>query len=432
MSAPRPTGIVTSEIVPSDVAPAASSSSSGVPLYKRHYFWWLLALLVICVPAVIIGADYKKTWDDLLPETLPFPSTYNKKGSGYSALMELLQRSGVGVNRWESPYRNLNLKKVKGTLVIISPWETFGDGDVNAITQWISEGNDLVLIDYFTLRTGRKFLSRLGMTSRDVKNAPESDVAVTVSQDLPEAQFAQTIYISAEARVHGGTTVAGDKHGDILANTNVGKGRVLVGTMPSFCSNISIVDPTYRKNFQFMYNWLSNSKQPIFFDEKCHGFSSGSNVFLFVFRSPVGFVILQMFLVALIAFLSLNQRFGSPLMVASLRKISNLEFIDGLASAIRRAKARDTAWFMLFHPLKARMCKMYGVAPHEPLEKLASAWSEHTGKDKQECEQFLLAAQAALDSGNIDDAKLTKLVETADKLTDGTRELVGINKTLGA
>jgi hypothetical protein len=177
---------------------------------------------------------------------------------------------------------------------------------------------------------------------------------------------------------------------------------------------------------------LANSKQPIYFDEKCHGFTSGANAFMFILHSPVGYVLLQLLIIVLVAFVSLNQRFGRAVPVSTARKISNLEFINGLANTYERAKARDAAWALIFTPFKAKLCKVLGVAPDEDMDNLAAAWAEAAGKPDRDYRLFLERAQLALRAGKIDENELVKLIGECDSLAAGQKELHSYSKALGA
>jgi hypothetical protein len=392
--------------------------------------WWLVVLILVCIPAVLVGSAFSDSMSQVLPETLPFPSTFNKKPSGYSAMFEVAEKVNLKPKRWQSAYRTLS-KDAHGTLIMVLPWEVPSRNDVDNIMKWVAKGNDLIYLDFFTYRSGQKFLEQLNL--RSVARTSIKEKVVPVSPGVPESEGLPHLIVSSEAAIVGGTPIiAEDKTGSLLVTVQHGKGRVLIGSVPELCANKYIANPDYRANFQFLANWLASSKQPLLFDEKSHGYSSGSNVFFFVLRSPVGFVILQLLFIALIAFISLNQRFGKALNVPVSRKISNLEFIEGLASTYRRARARDTAWAMMFHPLKAKLCKTLGVAPDASMTELAVAWSEQSGKNESECRQFLEKAQSALERNSLSDEELNELVAMSDKLTGDTRALQPAHKIMGA
>lgn len=406
-----------------------SVSSDKEPLLTRHQLWWLAFLLIICVPGVIVAGNYKESLGSYMPETLPMPSTYNKKPSGYSALYELLQKVGVKEHRWQSPYRDLLKSDVHGTLVIISPFESPAAADIVTLRTWVEAGNSLVYADLFTMGVGDSFLHQFELADKAqfFKNKP-----VSINEEIPERRYVDRLVISGESVLDGGTPVAGSAHEAALTEVKAGNGRCLFITAPVMCANSRIADPTYKQNFQFMVNWLSHSPQPIWFDERSHGFSSADNAVMVLFRGPVGFLTLQLLIILVVACLSLNQRFGAPLKVVGDRKLSNLEFIDGLAWTYRRARARDTVWAMLFTPFKARMCKSLGVAPHESNAQIAAGYAEAINGSADSCLTFLDAADDALKRRHLSEEDLVGLTQRGDDLAAKAPQLQSSKRVMGA
>lgn len=405
-----------------------ANANANLPRVKRHHNFWVLVLLAVCVPAVIVGSAFSEGVNQLLPETLPNPTTYNKKASGYSALYELCEKAGLSVKRWELPYRRLSASKQRGTLVLVLPWDILDRADVDYITNWVEKGNDFVYLDYFTYKSGQKLLDRLNVDDVAQRKGAKEQL-VELDQSVPQSQHINSgLKVTSEVKFKGGNTLADG----YFTEVRLGKGRVLIGSVPDLCSNKHIADPAYRDNFQFMINWLSSSRHPILFDEKAHGYSSGANVFFFILKSPVGFILLQLAIIALVALISLNQRFGAAKLVSNPRKISNLEFIDGLASTYERARARDAAWAMMFNPLHSKLCRTLGVAPDAPDEELAAAWSESSGKPRVECAAFLEKSRNALARQGLTSEELQELVTLSDKLTAESRELQPVRRIMGA
>jgi len=398
--------------------------------YGRHHLWWLVGLLALSVLAVIVGDKFKQSLGQWLPETLPNPSTYNEKQSGYSGFYELAEKIHIPVKRWQKPYRMIDQDKVRGTLVMIAPWEMPTTGESDLLLRWLEDGNDLVLMDDLSMHSSRKLIGELGLSAHSFKI--QHDLTAPVERVFPESAMVPDLKITSEARIDGGNPVASNKWGTLISELKVGKGRCLVASTPDMCANENLADPAYKGNFQFLINWLSTSHQPIYFDEKCHGYSSGNNVFFFLLRGPVGFVILQLLILLAVALWSLNQRFGPLVPVPVSRKISNLEFINGLATSYQKARARDTAWAMIYQPFKGRLCKLLGVAPHESPEQLAQAWAEASGQNRTKCEEFLRKAQAAMEKRHLDEKELVELVAACDELSAGSRELQAHGKILGA
>jgi hypothetical protein len=380
--------------------------------------------------AVSVGQVYKRDLSRLIPEALPMPSTYNDKQSGMSAFYELCQKLKLKPRRWELPYRNLKAGDVKGTLVIIDPQVMPNDLEINQIIPWVKAGNDLIFLDKFGFRSGRHLLNQLGVDVHESKAVKDAEIALTPT--LAEAAYARHLVIDAEARLDGGEALAADDSGTYLAVVQLGGGRCLIGCCPDLCANVRLSDRKYWPNFQFMTNWLATSRKEVIFDEKAQGYSSGSSMFVFLAKSPVGFVCLELIILFLVAAISLNQRFGLASLATVYRKISNLEFIDGMASTYLRARARDTVWAMIFNPFKAKLCKALAVAPHESADKLAMAWSESSRLPFGRCQTFLTRAQYALEANRISKEELKFLVSECNQLASGSAELVTQSQVWGA
>ncbi len=409
-----------------------ATALSSLPLDPgsgKHRLWWqLFSFLIVSIGLVLVSSSFNAQMDRFMPEAMSFPSTYNTRQSGYSGLLELTRKTGRDSGTWELPYRNL--KDVRGTLVIVAPSETPSDLDVKNILKWVRQGNDLIYLDYFVFRSGRHLIGNLGLEAYDAKSV--TDESVPLGTHLPEAAFAPKLIVSAESRLKGGNALLEDESGVLLSQVNAGAGRCLVGTIPLLGSNRHFSQKQNWSNFQFLINWFATSPGKIFFDERCHGYSSGGSLIIFLAKSPVGYVCLQLLIIALVAFFSANHRFGMPEPLLVKRRISNLDFIEGLAAALRRARARDTAWSMIFSSFKARLCKALTVSPQDSPEQISQSWAESSGLSQRECEAFLKQSQSALDRGTMSEAELLDLVGTCDRLFAHSKELLKAGRVRGA
>jgi hypothetical protein len=397
--------------------------------YGRNHMWWLAALLVVGLFGAVYAGNYWQSVNSFIPETIPSQSTYNRRESGYSGFYELARKMHLDARQWQSAYRDLGEMKIHGTLIIISPWDTPSPNEIAMIQDWVKEGNGLVYMDDFSLPSSRLLLDRLGLSAIMLKKP--AAVHAPMRSDIDVAHKVGLLRGDVDSLIEGGTQLLQGATSAVLTMKEEGAGSCLISTMPELCANRYLGDAQYKGNFQFLINWLSNARGPIYFDEKSHGYTSGNNVVFFILKSPVGFVILQMLILLGVAFLSLNQRFGPAIPVSNARKISNLEFIKGLAAGYQRARARDTAWAMIYLPFKGRLCKALAVAPHESIERLAEAWSEQSGRKQDECETFLGRAQAALDKRKLDDNELQALIADCDRLAAGMRQLQPAGKIMG-
>lgn len=441
MSKVKAAGVVTqpidNELAPDEATPESSLDPrfGQWSSWQRHHIWWLALLFLGGGAAVFTSNSLNDVLPSVMPEGLPLPSTFNKQRSGYSALYDLCEKVGLKVERWQSSYRYLKDNRVAGTLVMIDPWDTPTEDEVQRISNWVEAGNDMVYLDFFNKGPGRRLLEKLGGTANGPRPKVTEEIIPTGSSSAGSSsawKFTDSVNVRSDTSLEGNADLVVGHNGAIIVAVDHEKGHVLIGSDPSFCSNEHIADPHFKGNFQFFINHLMACKQPIYFDEKCHGYTTGKSALFLMLRDYVGFVLWQLIVVVAIAFIGSNQRFGRALSGSVPRKISNLEFIDGLASTYQRARARDAAWSMLFAPLKARLCKALGVSPHDGLDVLALAWAQATGKSALEYQQFLQHGQDATMQHRLTEKELLELIAKCDSLTADSQELVNAKRILGA
>lgn len=423
--------------------------------WQWHHLWWLVAFAALGVLMLGGNAEYADAMRHILPETRPDPSTFNERQSGHSAFYELCSKVGLKTDRWQSPYRFLQEKKAHGTLVLIDPQETPGDADSVRLRDWVREGNTVVYWDYFGYGYGRKLLRVLGAEARGPVSQPREEV--TSKSDTDKAWKHVGKVVSRTDTTLGLPTADDDASdatkeasgetaekipvvpiplvkttaGNVLMTLPLGKGKCLLGSDPLFCNNEHIANPKYKGNFQLIINYLSTCPQPIYFDERAQGNVTAASTVYFMMHEYGGLAIAQLMLIAIVAWLSESQRFGQAQPVSNARRISNLEFIDGLASTFRRAHARSVAWAMIFAPLKTRLFKSLGVAPDQDFSVLAKAWASATGESANDYEKFLVKAQAATES-KLSEKEFLELIAESDQLAQRSRDLIARQRILGA
>lgn len=397
----------------------AAPPSTGAA--QPHQLWWQISALVgVSTLAVLAGTAFDRVIEQYLPESRSFPSTFNRRSSGYSALFEITRKAGLPARRWQLPYRRL--KDARGVLVMVQPNRSLSAFEVDQVADWLEQGNTLIYFDHFIFSFQRRLIKKLGMDAH-VQSGLEEAV-VPVKGLRPELAHVPAIIVTAENRLTAGTPLISDSSGALLAEIEYGKGRAIVGVMPSLCANRRLMSESDWKNFQLMVNLLRTAGGEVLFDEYCHGRTASPNVFIHLARGPAGYMCFQALLLTFVAFLSCAQRFGSAAVLPVTRKISNLEFVNGLANTYRRARANHLIWEIIGHASRARWLRALGVSPHEPDEKLISAWSEQSGDSPAEIEEFLARSARALESKKLADQELVALVGSCDKITERSRNLL--------
>jgi hypothetical protein len=234
-------------------------------------------------------------------------------------------------------------------------------------------------------------------------------------------QHVSQLLLSSETRLIGGDAIISDSRGALVVSKTHGKGRCLIATLPNLCSNRRISERKNWGNFQFLINWLQSTHARVMFDERVHGYLSSQSVFAYLARGPIGFMILQLCLIFLLAFLSLNQRFGPVRVVAQKRKIASSEFIDGMALTYQKAKAYDAALAILYGSFRTRLCKALAVAPDEKNEVLAHAWSDASQIAYEEIRQFLQTIENLQEKRNVTEEQLLQCMKECDQLYERSK-----------
>lgn len=382
---------------------------------KSNRIWWqLFALLVVSGMAVYSGIAFDEQKDRFWPETEILTSVFNKKPSGLSGLRDILNKIGQKTIVWQTPYRYLTGEK--GMLVILYPTEkSLSELESKQILDWVEKGNDLVYFDHFSYKLSRHLIDKLSIETKDGDDLVDKKLPLSQTA-VPEFAHVPSLLISAERRLKGGTPLLADKSGTLISLVKHGKGRVLLGTVPSICSNRRLSNPEAWPNFQFLANWFSTANGAVIFDERCHGFSSATNVFHFLLRGPTGLIFWQVMLILAVGVFSAAQRFGAMRQVAVTRKISNLEFIYGLSNAFRRARANTAVLEILGQSFKHRLCKALGISPHESSENIVSAWNSSKQSSSTNMDELIGNYERALSKKHLSDSDLRTLVGTCDKI----------------
>lgn len=402
------------------------TNSAATVTNNSHRIWWqLFALLAVSAAAVSTGIAFDEQKDKFWPETEILISVFNKKPSGLSALRELTDKVGIKSAAWQLPYRTLDSKG--GMLVICQPTESLSDLDTSQILDWVKKGNDLIYLDHFSYKMTRRLPSKIDVQIKDGEEFTDKTILVDRQKKIPEFQNVPALTISAERRIVGGTPLLADKSGTLLSEIKHGQGRILLGTVPNLCSNRRLDTQADWANFQFLINWLSTAHGEVLFDEKCHGFSSATNVFHFLLRGPAGLIFWQLILILAVAVLSTTQRFGAMRHLAISRKISSLEYIFGLSNAFRRAKANTAVLEILGQSFRNRLCKVLGISPHESSDILISSWRNSKHADFADMATLIEQYESALSRKNLSDMELRSLVGSCDKITSAIADTATAN-----
>lgn len=392
----------------------------------------LAVLLAASALSVVTGVVFKKELDRMLPDSRT-SSTFNEKASGLSGLFELTKKLGYKVSRFELPYRHL--QGYGQTLVTIAPQETLKEFEVDQIIKWVKKGNTWIYLDDFSFYSASDILAKFKMSAKTTGVNKKVDQKLNKQSSLDDLDFKpEMIYVrpvdkfeenknvgglklEPTCRLSGGEPIVEDSLGRIVSFVPLEKGKVIIGGLVSICENRTISKIEYWSNFQFLENWMSTAGGAILFDERAHGYTGGTNVFIRLSRGPMGLITFQLALILFIGVASGIQRFGRAVAIDSSRRISNLEYINGLANTWSRARANKLILEILFASFRTRLARVLGLAVYETDDKFAALLKEKLQITRSEADPNVFEVyQEALGADALKDEQVSAIVSSCDKI----------------
>ena len=324
-------------------------------------------------------------------------SSYRSTPFGTLAFYTLLEESRYNVTRFEKPFTELK-EREPGTLIVIAPPETHqpNDDEFIALNKWVEAGGLLIIID-------RQIDVEIGDAQAHTETA-SSKSSVRPLQPTPFTRSVQRVRLSEHAtRVEldsrSTTYHIGDDNAAVLADAQVGKGRVVLLTDQYVVANNGISEAD---NVILALNLLEGRPPgKIAFDEYHHGYgasSAGGGVISYFRGTPVPWMMAQAALIAALVVYSYGRRFGRPIPLRQERRTTNLEFVSSMANITRLAEASDLAMENIYSEFRKRLCRFSGVPPKIENGKLAAV---------------------AAHRGNLDGAELTKLLSRCEEIARG-------------
>lgn len=389
-------------------------------------------LLAASALSVVTGVIFKKELDKIMPDKRS-SSTFNEKASGLSGLYQLTQKLGYKAARWELPYRQLQGRGQ--TLITVVPPETLKEFEVEQIIKWVKKGNTWIYLDDFSFYSASDILAKFHLSAKNIGGNKDVDKKSDKESRLEGLDFKpEMIYVrpiekfeenkdvgglklEPTCRLNGGEPIVEDSIGKIVTYVPLEKGKVIIGGLASICENRTVAKVEYWSNFQFLENWMSTAGGTILFDERAHGYTGGTNVFIRLSRGPAGLVTAQLALILFIGIASGLQRFGRAVAIDSSRRISNLEYINGLSNSWSRARANKLILEILFASFRNRLAKALGLAVYENDEKFSATLKEKLSLSRSEGNANIFEQyQEALRGDSLKDEQVNAIVSSCDKI----------------
>lgn len=336
-------------------------------------------------------------------------SSYRSTPFGTLAFYTLLEESHYTVARFDKPFTELKDHE-PGTLLVIAPPATHNPDqeEFEAVTRWVEAGGLLIVID-------REIDFSIGGAALRTENAQLKSSVHTLQPTLLTRGVEHVALSEYASRVkvdsRSATYHIGDDQAAVVADAQVGKGRVVLLTDPYLVANNGI---SQADNVVLALNLMTERPAgTIAFDEYHHGYgasTTGQGLMSYFRGTPVPWMMAQVGLIALLVVYSRGRRFGRPLPLKRERRTTNLEFVSSMANITRLAHATDLAMENIYAEFRKRLCRLGGVPAKVENEKLAAAAARRSKLDERELATLLNRCEEVSRGEQVGESELLKLV----------------------
>jgi Domain of unknown function (DUF4350) len=336
-------------------------------------------------------------------------SSYRSTPYGTLAFYTLLEESGYRVARFEKPFTELKNNE-PGTLIVIAPPGAHNPDqeEISAVSKWVEAGGLLVIID-------REIQVPVGDANVHTQPA-SSKSAVHSLQPTPLTRNVERVALSEYAtRVSVDSRAAtyhiGDDQAAVLADAQVGKGRVVLLSDQYIVANNGI---SQADNVILALNLLAmRPAGKIAFDEYHHGYGASSTsggLMSYFHGTPVPWMMAQAGLIAVLVVYSFGRRFGRPVPLRRERRTTNLEFVSSMANITRLAQASDLAMENIYSEFRKRLCRFSDVPAKIENKRLAAIAASRAKLDERELSLLLRRCEKISRGEQVSESELLRLV----------------------
>lgn len=312
-------------------------------------------------------------------------STYLTGRHGSKALADALERLGIAVERREESFFRLSDDQpFDGTIALLDVAELPTEVEAQRLADLVRTGGRMFLAGFNGVEACFG-VDRAWLEDPEAVIGPEG-------LDLPETE-ALLDSLRAEAEEDGpfgGSSATscigpGAVRIDTLLTTRAGRpvawrmGFAGGGSVTMLAESRYVTNELLRETAigPVVIGWLLESgTRRVVFDEYHQGYARRQSIFVAALRwagrSPAGWAMLQIALVALVALIGAAIRFGPAQHVVVRHRRSSVEHVDALAIGLERAGGSDTAAALVTDGLRRRLLR--GGASVSRTERDRVAW----------------------------------------------------------
>jgi hypothetical protein len=339
-------------------------------------------------------------------------STFAATPFGTLAYYTLLEESGYPVTRLVQTYTSLNNSGDIGTLILISlpPTSNPSQEEFAEVEKWVQAGGLLIVIDR-EIQIDLPGDIQVHTTPAYISSPVRPVQPTTLARGIRRLSVTNP---ASYVTVSGGSTVVhiSDNLGAIVADSKVGRGRVIFVTEPHIVANNGIDEDD---NLTFALNVLDGRPAgKIAFDEYHHGYGSGglfSGGLLGYFKgTPVPWILVQAVLLSMLLIYSRGRRFGRPLPLKIERRTTNLEFVSSMANIARIARASGLAMENIYSEFRRRLCHYTGLGREVDSPRLAKEVASRSRISERSLRDLMVRCERIIGGERASDSEMLSLV----------------------
>jgi hypothetical protein len=340
-------------------------------------------------------------------------SSFASTPFGTLAYYTLLEETGYPVTRLTRSYTSLKDSSEIGTLILISlpPTSNPDPEEFAEVERWVQAGGLLIVID-------REIQIELPGNIQVHTTPAYISSPVRPVQPTLFAKGVRRLSVtnpSSYVSLTGSSTVVdiADNQGAIVADTKLGRGRVIFVTEPHIVANNGIDEDD---NLALALNVLQGRPGgKIAFDEYHHGYGTGSLLsgggFLGYFKgTPVPWILLQVILISVFLIYSRGRRFARALPLKTERRTTNLEFVSSMANIARIARASGLAMENIYAEFRRRLCHYTGLGRDVDSPRLAKEVASRSRISERSLRDLMARCERIIAGYRASDSEMLNLV----------------------
>jgi hypothetical protein len=339
--------------------------------------WWAIAAIAVLTTILLTFLSASGG------SAIARGSSYSRAPSGYGAWYAFMEKRGTNIQRWQRSLPDLFDRKSTTLVRVLSGLGSEGIAITKLERDWVALGNRLVILGIRTPATEAAFTktleSKAGVVSIDTTRRFSRNPNPAI-RDSDKSVLRP-----------GHEQLLGDEFGAVVVSQSEGAGKLVLASTPHLAAN------AYQDaigNYEFLAQLVTEGGNSAIVDEYIHGYKDrdliakeGKKDWLgYLFGTPLLPAIFQMAIVLLVLIVSLNRRFGVPVVPKSRSIDNSTAYMQAMATVLRKAESSEFVVETIAKAEQLRIQQALGLGGQTLVDHkaIANAWTQQTRRPASE------------------------------------------------